>query len=108
MGTAPPTGPVARTPRHSPRGSRGASTRSMQHGSPGGSPDGPLGRDSPRSAPVPGRWTRLGWRVVCHNPAVRFLRMRPGHGEMLIAEGDLELAEDEERLIEEFRRQLDA
>jgi hypothetical protein len=34
--------------------------------------------------------------------------MRPGHGEVLIAEGDVELAEDEERLIEEFRRQLDA
>ena len=26
---------------------------------------------------------------------------------MLIAEGDVELAEDEQRLIEEFRRQLD-
>lgn len=47
-------------------------------------------------------------RVACHNPAVRFLRMRPGHGEVLIAEGDIELAEDEQRLIEEFRRQLDA
>jgi hypothetical protein len=34
--------------------------------------------------------------------------MRPGHGEVLIAEGDVEQAEDEERLIEEFRRQLDA
>jgi hypothetical protein len=34
--------------------------------------------------------------------------MRPGHGEVLITEGDVELAEDEERLIEEFRRQLDA
>ena len=33
--------------------------------------------------------------------------MKPGHGEVLIAEGDLELQEDEERLIEEFRRQLD-
>jgi hypothetical protein len=33
--------------------------------------------------------------------------MRPGHGEQLIAEGDLSVAEDEERLIEEFRRQLD-
>jgi hypothetical protein len=39
---------------------------------------------------------------------VRFLQMRPGHGEVLIAEGDVELAEDEQRLIEEFRRQLDA
>jgi hypothetical protein len=26
----------------------------------------------------------------------------------LLAEGDVELAEDEERLVEEFRRQLDA
>jgi hypothetical protein len=33
--------------------------------------------------------------------------MRPGHGEQLIAEGDPAVAEDEERLIEEFRRQLD-
>jgi hypothetical protein len=34
--------------------------------------------------------------------------MKPGHGEVLIAEGDVDLAEDELRLIEEFRRQLDA
>lgn len=34
--------------------------------------------------------------------------MKPGHGEVLIAEGDVEIAEDEQRLIEEFRRQLDA
>ena len=34
--------------------------------------------------------------------------MKPGHGEVLIAEGDVELADDEQRLIEEFRRQLDA
>jgi hypothetical protein len=34
--------------------------------------------------------------------------MKPGHGEVLIAEGDVELAEDEQRLVEEFRRQLDA
>jgi hypothetical protein len=39
---------------------------------------------------------------------VRFLQMKPGHGEVLIAEGDVELAEDELRLVEEFRRQLDA
>jgi hypothetical protein len=38
---------------------------------------------------------------------MRFLRMRPGFGEQLIAEGDVETAEDEERLIEEFRRQLE-
>jgi hypothetical protein len=34
--------------------------------------------------------------------------MKPGHGEVLIIEGDVELAEDERRLIDEFRRQLDA
>jgi hypothetical protein len=34
--------------------------------------------------------------------------MKPGHGEVLIAEGDVEVAEDEQHLIEEFRRQLDA
>jgi hypothetical protein len=33
--------------------------------------------------------------------------MRPGFGEQLIAEGDPQVAEDEERLIEEFRRQLE-
>jgi len=34
--------------------------------------------------------------------------MKPGHGDVLLAEGDPEVSEDEERLIEEFRRQLDA
>ena len=33
--------------------------------------------------------------------------MRPGFGEQLIAEGDVEVSEDEERLVEEFRRQLE-
>jgi hypothetical protein len=33
--------------------------------------------------------------------------MRPGHGEVLLAEGDVEVPEDEAALIEEFRRQLD-
>jgi molybdopterin converting factor small subunit len=46
--------------------------------------------------------------LLWHNLRVRFLQMKPGHGEVLIAEGDVELAEDEQRLIEEFRRQLDA
>jgi hypothetical protein len=34
--------------------------------------------------------------------------MKPGHGEVLLAEGDVEVTEDEERLVAEFRRQLDA
>jgi hypothetical protein len=38
---------------------------------------------------------------------MKLVRMRPGHGDVLLAEGDPEVAEDEERLIEEFRRQLD-
>lgn len=33
--------------------------------------------------------------------------MKPGHGEVLLAEGDRRVREDERRLIEEFRRQLD-
>jgi hypothetical protein len=33
--------------------------------------------------------------------------MKPGHGEVLLAEGDPRFREDEERLVEEFRRQLD-
>ena len=38
---------------------------------------------------------------------MKFLRMRPGHGEQLIAEGDVGVAEDEERLVAEFLRQLE-
>jgi hypothetical protein len=38
---------------------------------------------------------------------MKFLRMRPGHGEQLIAEGDPEVAEEHDALVEEFRRQLD-
>jgi hypothetical protein len=33
--------------------------------------------------------------------------MKPGHGEVLLTEGDPTVREEEERLIEEFRRQLD-
>lgn len=33
--------------------------------------------------------------------------MKPGHGEVLIAEGDVDVREDERALVEEFRRQLD-
>jgi hypothetical protein len=38
---------------------------------------------------------------------MRLLRMKPGHGEILLAEGDVELREDEERLVAEFRSQLE-
>ena len=33
--------------------------------------------------------------------------MKSGHGEVVIAEGDPEVLADHERLVEEFRRQLD-
>ena len=33
--------------------------------------------------------------------------MKPGHGEVLLAEGDPRVREEEERLVEAFRRQLD-
>lgn len=38
---------------------------------------------------------------------MRLLRMMPGFGETLIAEGDLAIEGDREELIREFRRQLD-
>jgi len=34
--------------------------------------------------------------------------MKPGHGEIVLAEGDVEIPEQERELIEAFRRELDA
>ena len=39
---------------------------------------------------------------------VKFLRLMPGRGEVVLAEGDPQLTEDQERLVDEFRRQLDS
>ena len=39
---------------------------------------------------------------------MKLLRMKPGHGEVLLAEGDVDVREDEERLVAEFRAQLEA
>jgi hypothetical protein len=39
--------------------------------------------------------------------AMRLLRMKPGHGEILLAEGDPDVREDEERLVAAFRAELD-
>ena len=39
---------------------------------------------------------------------MKFLRMKPGHGEIVLAEGDPDVREDEELLIRAFREQLDA
>ena len=38
---------------------------------------------------------------------MRFLRMKPGHGEVLIAEGDVEVPEEHQSLVDAFRVQLD-
>jgi len=38
---------------------------------------------------------------------MKFLRMKPGHGEVLLAEGDVDVREDSERLVEAFREQLE-
>lgn len=38
---------------------------------------------------------------------MQFLRMKPGHGEVILAEGDVEVQEDEQALVEAFRRQLE-
>jgi hypothetical protein len=34
--------------------------------------------------------------------------MKPGHGEVLIAEGDVAVPEEHEELVEAFRKQLEA
>jgi hypothetical protein len=39
---------------------------------------------------------------------MRFLRMKPGHGEVLIAEGDVDVPEEHDALVDAFREQLDA
>jgi molybdopterin converting factor small subunit len=39
---------------------------------------------------------------------MKLLRLKPGHGEIVLAEGDVEVPEQEQELIEAFRRELDA
>jgi hypothetical protein len=38
---------------------------------------------------------------------MKLVRMKPGHGDVLLAEGDPELAADQALMIEAFRKQLD-
>jgi hypothetical protein len=38
---------------------------------------------------------------------MRLLRMKPGHGEVLLAEGDVEVPEEERELVAAFRAQLE-
>jgi hypothetical protein len=39
---------------------------------------------------------------------MKLLRLKPGHGEIVLAEGDVEAPDQERELIEAFRRELDA
>jgi hypothetical protein len=39
---------------------------------------------------------------------MKLLRLKPGHGEVVVAEGDVEVPAQERELIEAFRRELDA
>jgi hypothetical protein len=39
---------------------------------------------------------------------MKLLRMKPGHGEVLLAEGDVNVRDEEEVLVAAFREQLDA
>jgi hypothetical protein len=38
---------------------------------------------------------------------MKLLRLEPGHGEIVLAEGDVSVSRDAEALVAEFRRQLD-
>jgi hypothetical protein len=57
----------------------------------------------------PAPWMCWGSGPDCHKigPLVKLLRMKPGFGEVLLAEGDPKIREEEELLVHEFRRQLD-
>ena len=71
----------------------------------------PHGSATSRSGAPTARWREIGsgrprGSGIIAKP-MKFLRMRPGYGEQLIAEGDVDLAADEQRLLETFREQLD-
>jgi len=57
----------------------------------------------PRGSALIGPETAWRRELVCHNPqAMKLLRLKPGHGEIVLAEGDVELPEQEQELIEAF------
>jgi hypothetical protein len=57
---------------------------------------------------VPANEAALQGNPLCHNPPMRLLRMKPGHGEVLLAEGDVEVSEEQDVLAAEFRAQIDS
>ena len=118
--TAPRTGPgcthssalaahlaLGFTPLEAARAARAIASEAVRDGHREiGAGPGP-GQRAGRRRPAPDdRGT--GWRGARDiMRRMKFLRMRPGYGEQLIAEGDIEVGEDEQMLVEEFRRQLE-
>src|SRR4051794_41921203 len=47
----------------------------------------------------------IGFVII---PWMRLLRMKPGHGEVLLAKGDVEVSEQQDLLAAEFRAQVDS
>ncbi|WP_228430483.1 bifunctional hydroxymethylpyrimidine kinase/phosphomethylpyrimidine kinase [Baekduia soli] len=88
------------TPWRAPGGSAALQPRPERGAPARGSPARAAAPDRARGAPSRG----LRFAIIT---AVRFLRMKPGHGEVLLAEGDVSVLDDEQRLVQEFRRQLD-
>src|SRR5689334_20699568 len=109
---------AARTRRRSRPSWRLAPRRSTRRASRATSRRRPFDRGCVSSATARARWTSLACQIacapgpLCHNRhdgggTMKFLRMKPGHGEVLLAEGDVDVDAEEERLIEAFREQLD-
>ena len=118
---APPTARAARTPPRWRRRWRSATIRWRRPAGPSDWPRPPSATACATSGPAPARstcWVSRhrgtdgavrsgpGGGIITHT-RMKFLRMKPGHGEILIAEGDVEVAAEEEELVAEFRRQLD-
>ena len=104
-----PTAPRGRVPRlgvHALLGAGGPS-RPRRHSDRGGPKSTCDSRRGGGQRPPRDRLRGWAGRRSGHNRLMKLLRMTPGKGDVLLAEGDPEVAEDEERLIEEFRRQLD-
>src|SRR3954447_15138386 len=99
----------APTPRPSPPGSPAARTRSRRPNTPRKLHPRRFARVCATSARALVPWLCWGPGTDCHKigPLVKLLRMKPGFGEVLLAEGDPKIREQEDLLIQEFRRQLD-
>src|ERR1700683_4130635 len=120
--TAPRTAPVAPTPLCSPLNWPLVARRSGPRALPVPWRARPSRTAFGAWVEAPVRWTSSAWPAcaapedraggrgsICHNRStMKLLRMKPGHGEIVLAEGDVRVPEQERELIEAFRRELDA